>query len=430
MGWLAQHHSTGHSSVQFSWVDVFCLGSAQHGTTWGWHRSVQFTMRPDLVWLHLAWPSFTQCSSTWVDMDKQGWHGSAWYSMTELGLAQFTTASLVSVWHSSAWHSTAWLGRAQFSTAAQRGQRFGSVHAGMRGCLLRRRWSFAAPAAAPQGRRVPAEPHPANHAGALSPAACTASSRRACVLRPPACPAAHPGACVAVWLRFTSAFPPAGPGGAVVPTLEKLRQGKEAAGVGGSEQRWLPGEPRASAPPLPTRGPGSYSSPSRHSRAGKLSAASTARGPGCLRAGRVQHCGLRGWAGCARLASSPRVAQSRHRRGPSSFSRQPPSTGTCLERCLRPAKLSCRWPSTCAQSRCCAEARAVPGLFVVLEPTQQRCMAPLTQPQHVHSWPDSPALLHGFAAPFAVTPTHRWLLPCLDFSQPLPGSAAPVPFPK
>lgn len=83
----------------------------------------------------------------------------------------------------------------------------------------------------------------------------------------------------------------------MVPALEKLRQGKEAAGVGGSEQRWLPGEPRASAPPLPTRGPGSYSSPSRHSQAGKLSAASTARGPGCLRAGRAQRCGLGGWAG-------------------------------------------------------------------------------------------------------------------------------------
>lgn len=121
----AQLNWTWFSAAQLGWCVLPRLSSAWHDTGLAQLSSVHYGMARGLtlMWLHLVWLSFTQCSSGWVDMDRQGWHGSAQHSMTELGLAQFTTAwpglaqhsmvlpdaSIIKVslaQHSSAWHSS------------------------------------------------------------------------------------------------------------------------------------------------------------------------------------------------------------------------------------------------------------------------------------------------------------------------------------
>lgn len=124
--------------MQLSSAGIFCHGSGQHGMTRAgmvqfgraWHNQC-----PDLLWLYLAFSSFTQCSSAWVDMDKQGWYSSghrstvwprlAWpgmvqHSMTQSGAAQYGatrdqhhrsqlgTAQLGTAWFALAQLSQAW----------------------------------------------------------------------------------------------------------------------------------------------------------------------------------------------------------------------------------------------------------------------------------------------------------------------------------
>lgn len=254
---------------------------------------------PDLVWLHLAWPSFARWNSAQTDMDEQGWHGSAQHNLVCpstvwccQGPALFGPAR-----HSSAWHGTAQLGTAQPSTAAQCGQQFGSIHVGARGCLLGWQWGDAASATAPQGRRLPVAPHPINHTGALSFTACerahAAGSCLACPFQPPPCPARHPGACIAVWPCFTSAFLPQVQEGLLCPFGETEAGeggGAQQLGAVGVDQRWFPGGARKSRSSPSRPGPGSYSSPSQTAQLARkaLPCQQHPRPPVCLQAGQAQ----------------------------------------------------------------------------------------------------------------------------------------------
>lgn len=135
----------------------------------------------------------------------------------------------------------------------------------------------------------------------------------------------------------------------MVPPLEKLRQREEAAGVGGGEECWSPGEP-GSACSSPSRPGPRLLLISFPDTAGPESSALPAT-PAAPAA-----CGLGGRSAAARegglavpgCRAAPGAAQSCHRRGLSSFSQQPPSTGTCLG----PLSAPCQAQLQAAQYMC------------------------------------------------------------------------------
>lgn len=89
-------------------------------------------------------------------------------------------------------------------------------------------------------------------------------------------------------------------------------------GVVGVDQHWFPGEPGSPAPPLPARGPGSYSSPSQTAQPVQkaLPCQQRLRPPSCLQAGQCSATAREGGLAVLGWRATPGVAQPLHRRVP------------------------------------------------------------------------------------------------------------------